>query len=229
MTQTVPPAQIDDSGLLFSQQFEDHYFSRDDGRAECAHVFIDGNDLPRRWCHQQRQDGFVVGELGFGTGLNFLETWRQWQALRAPGQMLTFVSVEAYPLTVETAALALVNWPELDQYATVLLEQWENLHSPIMMDDQTRLHVLAGDAGAMVSQFPLVDAWYLDGFSPAKNPQMWAPDLMCSLAERTAQGGTFASFTAAGWVRRNLEAAGFTVEKRAGFAHKRHMIVGWRS
>jgi len=233
MSDAAQPAQFDEAGLLYSRQFDDHYFSRIDGRAECAHVFIDGNDLPLRWRQQSEQtdthgQNFAIGELGFGTGLNFLETWRQWRDIRQPGQHLSFLSVEGFPLAAETAGQALKNWPELGALSARLLERWDQMTSPMQLDDQTRLQVLQGDVTDMVVQFPLVDAWYLDGFSPANNPEMWGGDLLRSVFERSVVGGTFASYTAAGWVRRNLESAGFMVEKRTGFGSKRHMIAGRR-
>ena len=129
MSDAPPPAQFDEAGLLYSRQFDDHYFSRIDGRAECAHVFIDGNDLPLRWRQQSEQtdthgQNFAIGELGFGTGLNFLETWRQWRDIRQPGQHLSFLSVEGFPLAAETAGQALKNWPELGALSARLLERW---------------------------------------------------------------------------------------------------------
>lgn len=218
-----PVAIIDEDGLPFAPAFQDHYFSRHDGRAETDHVFLAGNGLPQRW---QDQAQFVIGELGFGTGLNFLETWHQWRQTRSKGQMLTFVSVEGFPLTRDVAAQALSAWPELADLTDSLLGKWDDILAPTQLDEQTTLHVLQGDVVEMMPKFPLVDTWFLDGFAPAKNPAMWSADVMCALAERTAPHGTFSSYTAAGWVRRNLADAGFAVEKRPGFGRKRDMIAG---
>jgi len=216
-----------DGDMPYSQRFGDHFYSRADGRAECGHVFMGGNGLPERW--EQAAD-FTVGELGFGTGLNLLETWRAWRERRRPGQMLNFVSFEAFPMEGEAIRRALKHWPELAGLAETLLERWPNLTGEPQrwaLDDQTGLAVIVGEAIDGVRGWGgMADAWYLDGFAPAKNPDMWSAELMQAIADKTKPDGTFASYTAAGWVRRNLQAAGFTVEKRPGHAGKREMICG---
>ena len=214
---------FDENDLPYSETYGDHYFSRHDGRAECCHVFLEGNGLPGRWVGTPN---FTIGELGFGTGLNFLVSWDEWKKARQPGQHLIFVSVEAHPLKIDVAARALSQWPELEELKERLLKNWNDLYSPIEMDDQTTLHVRHGEAINEIPHFPFVDAWYLDGFSPAKNKSMWSAELMQQLANHTAPKGTLASYTAAGWVRRNLELAGFEIEKHKGFGTKRHMIKG---
>jgi tRNA U34 5-methylaminomethyl-2-thiouridine-forming methyltransferase MnmC len=180
-----------------SRRFDDPYFSLADGLAETRHVFLAGNGLPGRLC-----DGFRVAELGFGTGLNLLALWIAWQGLGAPG-VVRFTSFEAFPLAVEEMARALAAFPEAAAVAGPLLDQWSR--------------------GAWDG---VADAWFLDGFSPAKNPELWSDDLMAEVAAHTAPGGTFATYTAAGHVRRALEAAGFAVERRAGHGRKRHMTAG---
>lgn len=218
-----------DGDMPYSERFGDHFYSRADGRAECGHVFMGGNGLPDRW----RDSGdFTIGELGFGTGLNFLETWRVWRTLRAPGQRLDFVSFEAFPMEDDAIRRALAHWPELSDLANVMLGRWPELSTEPTrwaMDGQTGLTVVVGAALEGVGAWAgSADAWYLDGFAPSKNPDMWSAELMQAVADRTAANGTFASYTAAGWVRRNLQAAGFTVEKRPGHAGKREMICGIR-
>ena len=214
---------FDENDLPFSNRFEDHYYSRNDGRAECDHVFIQGNRVLQRWGEAEK---FLIGELGFGTGLNFLETWAQWCETRKQGQHLTFVSVEGFPMNKADATKALAHWPDLAHLSDQLLDQWSDLFHSIEIDSQTTLHVHYGRADKILHDFPKVDAWYLDGFAPAKNPDMWSLELMKLVGEKTKTTGTFASYTAAGWVRRNLEEAGFTVEKRPGFGTKRDMIAG---
>ncbi|EFL89790.1 tRNA 5-methylaminomethyl-2-thiouridine biosynthesis bifunctional protein MnmC [Ahrensia sp. R2A130] len=207
--------------LPVSRRFDDPYFSATDGRAECEFVFLAGNGLPERWADAET---FTIGELGFGTGLNLLQTWRWWRDVRQPGQQLVFQSVEAFPLDAADALTALARWPDLTKDAEAL---WDGgFDTPRALDNQTTLHVHHAMAADAVPQFASCDAWFLDGFSPAKNEAMWSPELMKSVFERTVQGGTFASYTAAGWVRRNLENAGFSVERCPGFGRKRHMIVG---
>lgn len=198
-----------------STRFDDPYFSLQDGLAETSHVFLKGNDLPARFC-----DGFHVAELGFGSGLNYLATVRAWQQAGVAGRM-RFTSFEAYPMQADDMAQALGAFPELGDLAAAFLEQWDGTACEL---DGVALEVISGDARQTL---PLwngrADAWYLDGFSPAKNPELWQPDLMLDVARHTAPGGTAATYTAAGFVRRGLEAAGFTVTRVPGFGHKRHM------
>lgn len=213
-----------------SERFGDTFYSRHDGRAEAAHVFLGGNGLPEGFAGRDR---FVIAELGFGTGLNFLETWRQWIEVRRLGQQLSFVSFEMFPMGADDMARALARWAELSELSGALVARWtaagqgseETRHWQI--DTQTQLRVIVGDAGEEVSQWSgSADAWFLDGFSPAKNPGMWTAELMAEVFARTVPGGSFATYTAAGWVRRNLSAAGFDVEKRPGYAGKREMMSG---
>ncbi len=186
-----------------------------------------GNGLPERWSGSAV---FVIGELGFGTGLNFLETWRAWWQSRKPGQRLHFVSFEAYPLEEAAIRRALSSWSDLAPLAERLLERWSSLSDAPQewdLDDHTRLTVVVGDALESVMKWNgKANAWYLDGFAPSRNPGMWSAELMRAVAHKTAAGGTFASYTAAGWVRRNLGAAGFAVEKQPGHGGKREMIRG---
>lgn len=212
--------------------FDDTYFSRAGGLAETRHVFLAGNDLPERW---QGKESFTIAEFGFGTGLNFLTTLK---ALVETEDLshLTFISFELYPMTRDQLARALSAFPELEQETGALVAQWSP--SPgwsKLTFDRADLWLGIGDARQMIGEVggedaPAgpVDAWFLDGFSPAKNPELWDADLLKVAGGITTEGGTFATYTAAGWVRRNLQAAGFTVEKRKGFAGKREMVVGWK-
>ncbi|AKI01578.1 hypothetical protein IMCC20628_02883 [Hoeflea sp. IMCC20628] len=216
--------------MPYSEEFGDFYYSRADGRAECRHVFLGGNDLPQRFASKQI---FVVGELGFGTGLNFIETWSAWEKAAPEGAQLEFHSFELRPLLRADMLRALSAWPDLSDKTSRLIDVWPDQPTGDIKADfendgkQLRLHVYAGPALQQLGTASvLADAWYLDGFSPSRNPDMWSADLMCRVAERTAQGGTFATYSAAGWVRRNLKAAGFVVEKRPGHADKRDMSAG---
>jgi tRNA U34 5-methylaminomethyl-2-thiouridine-forming methyltransferase MnmC len=213
-------------GQPVSLLFGDKFYSATDGQGESTHVFLAGNGLPERW---RGAAHFTLAELGFGTGLNFLETWRHWIADRAPGQCLTFVSFERYPLDRDAMATALSKWTGIERLSATLLDRWtpKELGAEWPMDEQTTLQVVPGDALGSVTEWTgRADVWFLDGFAPSKNPDMWSAELMRVVAAHTAPGGTFATYTAAGWVRRNLQAAGFTVEKRSGFASKREMMCG---
>lgn len=217
-------------GVPVSAIFDDPFYSRNDGRAETAYVFLNGNGLPGCW---QGVEAFSIAELGFGTGLNFLETWRTWIEVRGAGQQLTFTSFEKFPLRGQEIERALSIWPELSELCGALLEKWKvagSLGEAWQLDAQTSLQIIEGDALEGVCNWNgLADAWYLDGFSPAKNPEMWSGELMQAVHEHTRPSGTFATYTAAGWVRRNLEAAGFEIQKRPGHAGKREMMFGRRA
>lgn len=216
------------NGQPYCERYGDYYFSRHDGRTECRHVFIDGNNLLQRW---PEENNFTIGELGFGTGLNFLETWRLWRSARTDQQRLSFISVEGHPMTADIAMKALTDWPDLSPLTDRLLANWQKLgRATVELDAQTELTVIQADALDAIGQFPqMVDAWYLDGFSPSVNPEMWSLPLMRAIAKQSNTGATFASYTAAGWVRRNLSEAGFIVEKQPGFGTKRDMIAGYLS
>lgn len=209
----------------YSTAFEDHYFSAGQGREETRFVFLESNDLPKRW---KGRELCVIGELGFGTGLSFLETWALWQRHRQPGQKLIFQSVEGFPMRRDELARACAQWSDLAQLSEHLIECWEELQSgPVSIDEQTDLQVVFDDVSRAVPGFTHpVDTWFLDGFAPARNPQMWSAEVMQLIAKASADDARFASYTAAGWVRENLAKAGFVVEKRKGFGRKRHMVVG---
>ncbi|QRM56376.1 tRNA (5-methylaminomethyl-2-thiouridine)(34)-methyltransferase MnmD [Sinorhizobium sp. BG8] len=216
--------------MPYSREFGDHFYCRTDGRRECDHVFLGGNGLPARWC---RPSLFTIGELGFGTGLNFCETWRQWRATRVPGGMLRFVSFERYPMSNTEIDRALSRWPEIDAERAALTGQWPadpTGEVNLALDEQTVLTVVCGPALENLRLSDLVfDAWYLDGFAPSRNPDMWSDELMGEVFGHTAQGGSFATYAAAGFVRRNLSTAGFAVERRKGFAGKREMLCGLKA
>lgn len=213
--------------MPYSREFGDHFYCRTDGRLECGHVFLAGNGLPERWIST---GAFTIGELGFGTGLNFCETWRQWKATAAKGATLHFVSFERFPMQTEEISRALSHWPEIDAERLALVERWPATNDgriEIDFGDGVRLSVVCGPAlDGLAEAAERFDAWFLDGFAPSRNPDMWSEELMRLVFDRTAPGGSFATYAAAGFVRRNLQAAGFTVEKRKGFAGKREMLRG---
>ncbi|WP_284165996.1 tRNA (5-methylaminomethyl-2-thiouridine)(34)-methyltransferase MnmD [Frigidibacter sp. SD6-1] len=209
-----------DDGVPVSALFDDPYFSKADGLAETRHVFLGGNHLPERF-----RDGFRIAELGFGTGLNLLATLIAWQATGVAGQ-LHFTSFEAFPMPAGDMARALGAFPEARAVAGPLLDHWAARRRQFDLGPVT-VEVIVGDARESLPQWRAkADAWFLDGFSPAKNPELWGEGLLAEVARHTAPGGTFATYTAAGFVRRALQAAGFQVERRAGYGRKRHMSVG---
>lgn len=202
-------------GTPVSTRFDDPYFSLEDGLAETRHTFLAGNDLPRRF-----RPGFQVAELGFGTGLNMLAT-----AIAAETGPIRYTSFEAFPMRAAEITRALGAFPEAEAIAGPFLEAWSRGETCFTLG-ALEVEVILGDAReSLPAWHGLADAWYLDGFSPAKNPELWGEDLLADVARHTAPGGTAASYTAAGFVRRGLEATGFAVERRAGFGRKRHMTV----
>lgn len=206
-----------------SDTFEDPYYNAADGLAETTHVFLDGNDLPARFA-----PNFHIAELGFGTGLNFLATWKAWIETDPTGA-LYYTAFEANPMAMESAARALAEFQDLWRQRGTITARWDDLWwgRSMMFSRDVHLSIVLGDARETVPDWRgLADAWYLDGFSPAKNPEMWEPELMKAVAKRTAPGGSFSSYTAAGDVRRALDEAGFEVERVPGYGTKKHMIRG---
>lgn len=214
-----------DGDMPYSPEFGDHFYCREDGRAECGHVFLAGNGLPARWA---AGGAFVIGELGFGTGLNFCETWRVWKDVGAPGA-LHFISFELHPMSRESIDKALSRWPALAAERQALVAAWPDAPEGVVALDfgAVRLSVICGDAGTnLAASSQQFDAWYLDGFAPSRNPAMWSEEILKAVFDHTGVDGSFATYAAAGFVRRNLAGAGFAVERRPGFAGKREMLCG---
>lgn len=211
-----------DDRVPVSQRFDDPYFSIHNGLAETEHVFLAGNDLPARFA-----PGFHIAELGFGTGLNMLAAWRAWQASGQQGT-LRFTSFEAYPLSPADLERALEAFPEVAELAAPFVAAWAKGAREFSLPG-IDVQIVMGDARETLPAWAgAADAWFLDGFSPAKNPELWDDALMAEVARHTVPGGTFATYTAAGFVRRALAEAGFTVTRQPGFGHKRHMSAGRR-
>ena len=202
-----------------SQRFDDPYFSLENGLEETAYVFLDGNVLPARF-----RDGFHIAELGFGTGLNLLAALALWRESNQSGK-LHFTSFEAFPMAPKDMLAAQAAFPALAALSDELAPHWTAGETAFQTDDLVFTLVL-GDARKTVSNIAQkADAWFLDGFSPAKNPELWEPALMAQIAAQTAPQGTAATYTAAGFVRRALAEAGFDVTRRTGFGRKRHMTT----
>ena len=204
-------------GVPVSTRFDDPYFSLEDGVAETNHVFLAGNGLPARFC-----DGFRIAELGFGTGLNLLVAWSAFAA-RVPNGTLAFSSFEAFPLNRADMAQAHAAFPEFDGKRDALLAAWTPEGGRTELPGLI-LDVIVGDARQTLPHWKgQADAWFLDGFSPAKNPELWGAELMQAVCAHSSDAGTAATYTAAGFVRRNLASAGFEVERVSGYGRKRHM------
>lgn len=228
-----------EQGTPVSRQFDDVYFSNEDGLEETRYVFIDGNQLKQRF-HAHPRALFIVAETGFGTGLNFLslcQFFAHFHHQNPSGnlQRLHVISFEKYPLLVPDLMAAHAHWPELAPFAQELCVQWPQAlpgcHRLLLAEGKITLDLWFGDVNSVLpkldaSLYGKIDAWFLDGFSPAKNPEMWSERLFNTMANFTRPGGSFATFTAAGFVRRGLQQAGFNVNKCQGFAQKREMLTG---
>lgn len=204
-----------------SKQFDDPYYSLNNGLNETQHVFLAANGLPDRF-----QDRFSIAEIGFGTGLNFLTTLQAWQRSGQAGELL-FTSFEAYPLNQADLIRALQPFDTIATLAQDLVDGWSDLlRTGQLKILRVNLSLIIGDARIMLPQWKgRADCWYLDGFSPAKNPDLWEADLLSEVFSHTETEGTASTYTAAGYVRRNLKHAGFHVERAEGYGHKRHMTV----
>lgn len=203
-----------EDGIPVSTRFDDPYFSLAGGLDETRHVFLAGNDLPARL-----RPGLHIAELGFGTGLNLLAL-----AQMAGGMALCYTSFEGYPMGRDELARAHGAFPELAGLAAELRAAWPARRFRVA---GIEVEIITGDVRSTLPEWQgQADAWFLDGFSPAKNPEMWGEAVMDQVARHTAPGGSFSTYTAAGHVRRALQAAGFAVERAPGFAGKRHMSRG---
>ena len=225
----LPLPQIDmRDGVPHAMQFADSYYNADDGLAETQHVFLEGNDLPAR---MKAASHLTIGETGFGTGLNLLAVMAEMQ--NHPHCQIDFVSFEAQPLDAEMMAAAHAAFPQLAGLASQLRQalppRWPGHHLVVLCGGRLTLHLHYGDMGAILPTLDIaVDCWFLDGFAPARNPSAWTADILSEVGRLTEIGGSFASFTAAGEVRRGLAAAGFAVAKSPGYGRKRDMIRGVR-
>ncbi len=221
-----PAAVAFDGATPRAVAFGDVYFHSENGLWEARHVFLGGVGAPDLWAKRQHT---VIAETGFGCGLNFLATWDLWRRTAAPGSFLHMVSVEGYPLSRTDLARALAPWEELAPLAAALIDAYPppvaGFH-PLSFDGgRVRLTLLYGEAAAALAELSArVDAWYLDGFAPDRNPEMWRDEVMAEVARLSAPGARLASFTVAGEVRRSLAAHGFAVEKAPGFGPKRECL-----
>lgn len=221
----------DEHGQPLSSQFDDVYFSKASGLAESQHVFLQHNQLPARFANLTDGQTFVIGETGFGTGLNFLSAWQCFNQHAPAHARLHFISVEKYPLQHSDLRQALALWPELSELREQLLQQYRAIHEGfqhIQLDSgRISLTLLIGDALEMLQQVDgEIDAWFLDGFAPSKNPEMWNEQVFAQLARLAKTNTTLATFTSAGFVRRGLIAVGFAMQRVPGFGHKREMLAG---
>ncbi len=225
-----------EDGSPYSEQFDDIYFDTESGYQQSEHVFVKGNNIPARLVEHQGE--LTIGETGFGTGLNFLLTLKHYLALANQHQLATlhFISTEKYPLTKAQLKKSLECFSELQQEIDLLVHHYpdspENIISCSMLDNKVKLTIYLDDATHAFSQIRLprkanglIDAWYLDGFSPAKNPQMWTTALFEQVARLSKPQATLSTFTVAGFIRRGLHAVGFRIDKQAYQGKKKEILT----
>lgn len=220
-----------DNDTPMSELHQDIYFTRANGLAETRHVFLEQNRLPLRWKEFSGDADFTIVETGFGTGLNFLTTWLLWQQCEEPKPHLCFVSIEKFPLTPQDLKKCLDLWPELGDLRQQLIDACPPLmkgnHQIHFEHGKVQLNLIIGDVNEDLERYPFsADCWYLDGFSPSKNTDMWQDSLFELMRRRSKPNATFSTFTAAGFVRRALKDKGFQVERVQGFGPKREMLRG---
>ena len=210
------------------------YYSQGDERGESRHVFLEANDLSQRWQQAAGKPGaFTIAEIGFGSALNFLQTWQLWKQCPHKPASLHYLGFEKYPLARRDLEKMQRRWPELAELGhrlqSLYFDHSSGCHR-LLLEDDVQLDLVFGDARSALENVPnnpcRVAAWYLDGFSPGLNPELWQTRLFTRMAELSEPGATVSTYSAAGKVRRRLQEAGFQVEKRPGFGRKRHMLVG---
>jgi tRNA 5-methylaminomethyl-2-thiouridine biosynthesis bifunctional protein len=214
----------------YSIDFNDIYFSTDNGLQETEYVFIAHNHLKLRFAALD-DTHFTIIETGFGTGLNFLSVCAHWLALTPVEAQLHYISIEKYPLSLTDLTRAHALWPQFTAISQELAQHYINLKSGInifnIAGSRIHLSLWAGDIlSAMPQISQIADAWILDGFAPAKNPEMWSSMLFAEMARLSKPDTTFATFTSAGIVRRGLQEAGFQANKHKGFGEKCEMLSG---
>ncbi|WP_171022376.1 bifunctional tRNA (5-methylaminomethyl-2-thiouridine)(34)-methyltransferase MnmD/FAD-dependent 5-carboxymethylaminomethyl-2-thiouridine(34) oxidoreductase MnmC [Thalassotalea litorea] len=241
--------EFDTNGLPYSSQFDDIYFDYQDGCSQSVQVFIEGNELEKQWLNYEPIKSvennsantpapFVIGETGFGSGLNFFLTLQRFQTFcehHAPDWDLLFISTEKYPMTLEDFSRALALWPELQPLSQEFLSKYhideqQQILEVRLLDGKVNVQIHLQDATAALAKlnpesFAYVDAWFLDGFAPKKNPEMWHQGLFMQLGRLSMPGTTLATFTVAGIVRRGLEKQGFAVTRKKHQQHKSQTLV----
>lgn len=218
----------------YSLDFNDVYFNSENGLQETEYVFIAHNQLKQRFS-ALTNDTFCIAETGFGTGLNFLTVAAHWLALAPKTATLRFISIEKHPLHPADFFYAFNLWPHLPEVSNELITQYDNLKTGLncfKLSNNIELHLHIGDVVDVLPNLKVFDeiwvnAWLLDGFAPAKNPDMWLYETLNHIARISTGGTTFATFTSASAVRKNLEKVGFRVEKYPGFGKKREMLAGY--
>ena len=200
---------------------------------ECEHVFIDGNNLKNRFRDLSPDSNFLIGEIGFGIGLNFLITCKAWLKYTEHNQVLEFYSFDKYIFELEDFNEFISSSSELKEYSEQLIKYYpkniEGIQKISLFDGRISLNLVIGDISdtqEYIKSMAYIDAWFLDGFSPSKNPDLWSKELINSIGNTSYESSTISTYTSSGLVKRNLIDSGFAVKRTKGFAGKRHMLKG---
>ena len=217
---------------LYSEEFDDLYSSKQGALQECEYVFLKGNNLEERF-RELKYINFHIGEIGFGIGLNFLSICKAWLEKTQNNQILEFTSFDKYLFKLKDFKKQIQLMPELMNYGLEFEKFYPHnilgTQRISLFEGRVLLNLVIGDIAVTkeyLSSLKQVDAWFLDGFSPAKNPDLWTRDLFDAISETCTSDSTFATYTSSGSVKKNLIDSGFAVEKVKGFSNKRHMLRG---
>mgnify|MGYP001163416501 CR=1 FL=1 len=224
-----------EDGQPVSREFDDPYFSVDNGLEESRYIYLQNSGLPQRW--HNWHGPFCIVETGFGTGLNFFMTWQAFEREASTDCWLHFTSIEKYPLSPDQLRQAMILWPEMANYTRLLLEQYPDVipgfHHIEWPEHRVRLTLVIGDVSDVMNDLSgPVHAWFLDGFAPARNPDMWSDSLFrnmrrISLRHPELRGQTtVATFTSSGMAKRGLQGAGFRTARLTGYGRKWEMLGG---
>lgn len=222
-----------EDGMPYAVDYSDIYFSRDDAESESEHVFIAANSLRDRWQALPAGSRFTIAELGFGSGLNFMQSLRLWQEMPTAHSRLHYIALELHPFSLADMRRLHAFWPACAKPSSMLLPQYPE-HTAgchrLQLQDNVTLDLYYGDAAVQLASHTTfahctIDCWYLDGFSPSHNPDLWHPDLLARVAALSAAGTTLSTYSVAGAVRQQLSAVGFAVKKLPGFGRKREMLL----
>ena len=200
---------------------------------ECEHVFIDGNNLNNRFRYLSPNSNFSIGEIGFGIGLNFLITCKAWLKYTEHNQVLEFYSFDKYIFALEDFNEFISSSSELKEYSEQLIKYYpkniKGIQKISLFDGRISLNLIIGDISdtqEYIKSMTYIDAWFLDGFSPSKNPDLWSKELINLIGNTSYESSTISTYTSSGLVKRNLIDSGFAVRRTKGFAGKRHMLRG---
>ncbi|PJZ48316.1 bifunctional tRNA (5-methylaminomethyl-2-thiouridine)(34)-methyltransferase MnmD/FAD-dependent 5-carboxymethylaminomethyl-2-thiouridine(34) oxidoreductase MnmC [Leptospira saintgironsiae] len=222
-----------ENGTPVSREFNDIYFSPENGLEETKHVFLKGNRLEERLSSPEIQHIFSILELGFGTGLNFFAAWQLWRNCKSKSnaRILRFTSFEKYPLEKDDILKAISAFPELSELLELFLEKYKLLvpgcNTFLFEKENLILDLWIGDATQLLLETSgKFDTFFLDGFAPSKNPDLWGENISIQLKRLSNKNASFATFTVARSVKDCLSGAGFSLSKIPGYGRKREMLIG---